>query len=90
LRKQRPDNKQVKPFYQGQLVQVYDPRKDDTHELTRKLKSKWSGPYRIVEISRSSATLTTPDGDPAGRAGFDRLRAWRGVMWKEEEDGGVR
>jgi hypothetical protein len=85
LRRQMPETKQVKPFYQGQLVQVYDPRKDDTHEAVRKLKSKWSGPYRIVELGRSSAILSTPDGDPAGRAGFDRLRPWRGVMARDEE-----
>lgn len=88
LKRQQPDTRPIKPFYIGQLVQVYDPRKDDTHESSRKLKTKWSGPYRITEIKGSSAVITTPDGDPAGRAGFDRLRPWRGAVeiYREEEE----
>ncbi|KAG7528292.1 hypothetical protein FFLO_06276 [Filobasidium floriforme] len=71
---------QTYPFAVGQLVQVYDPKKDATFESIRKLKTKWSGPYRIVQLSRGSATLSTIDGLPAGRAGFDRLRPYNGVV----------
>ncbi|KAG7530931.1 hypothetical protein FFLO_04709 [Filobasidium floriforme] len=78
----QPQKGQLKPFEVGQLVQRYDGARDEaTHDTAKKLRKRWTGPYRVAAISRSSVTLVTPDGAPAGRCGFDRLRAWKGV-WR--------
>ncbi|KAG7562515.1 hypothetical protein FFLO_02094 [Filobasidium floriforme] len=79
-------NRGARMFEVGQLVQRYDESRDATHDTSKKLRMKWTGPYRITELSRSSAYLATPDGEQVGRVGFDRLRAWKGA-WRGIEEG---
>ncbi|CUA71180.1 Retrovirus-related Pol polyprotein from transposon 412 [Rhizoctonia solani] len=73
-RKRAFDKKaRVATYKEGDLVQKYDARLDETHQAVRKLAPRWSGALRIAGKSRNSYRLEDLDGNLFAPAAHARL-----------------
>jgi hypothetical protein len=61
----------------GDIVATYDPSGDRSYATSEKLKPKWRGPFRVVDVRTRSVRVEHLNGLPReGWIGWARLRPW--------------